>query len=280
MARTNLVGIEDLEARLGDPTWRPVDCRHDLADPTAGRRAYAQGHLPGAVFAHIDEDLSDPVTPTTGRHPLPSRDRFLSWCRRAGISKETTVVAYDDVGGGFAARLWWLLRDYGHFRVFLLDGGLPAWRAAGHPTTMDESDVEEGDFDGKPGRMPRVDADALTANGLRVLDARDPVRYRGEEEPIDSKAGHIPGALNAPFKANLTADGTFLPAERLRRRYADLLGHTSADRTVSYCGSGVTACHNVLAVEEAGLGTPVLYPGSWSEWIRDPQRPVRTGPEP
>lgn len=280
MPRTNLVSADELAARLADETWRPVDCRHDLGDPEAGPRAYAAGHVPGAVFAHIDRDLSGPVDETTGRHPLPSPDRFLAWCRRAGLTEATTVVAYDDMGGAFAARMWWLLRDYGHDRVRILDGGLPAWKEAGHDVTTEEPDLGPTDFDGAPGHMPRVDAEEIQENGLRVLDARDPPRYRGEEEPIDAKAGHIPDALNAPFKENLAPDGTFRDAGTLRRRYAELLGHAGADETVSYCGSGVTACHNIVAIEEAGLGTAVLYPGSWSEWIRDPGRPVRTGARP
>lgn len=280
MPRTNLISCDELAAHAGDETWRPFDCRHDLNDPDAGRRAYATGHIPGAAFAHLDDDLSDPVDETTGRHPLPSRDRFLSWCRNAGIRDETTVVAYDDVGGAFAARLWWLLRDYGHDRVHILDGGLPAWKDARLGLTTEEPGIDPSGFDGEPGHMPRVDAQTIQGNGLRVLDARDPPRYRGDEEPIDEKAGHIPDALNAPFRQNLTPDGKFRDAGTLRRRYAELLGHAPADQSVSYCGSGVTACHNIIAIEEAGLGTPRLYPGSWSEWIRDPDRPVRTGPEP
>ncbi len=280
MPRTNLISCDELAARAGGDAWRPVDCRHDLNDPEAGRGAYATGHIPGAVFAHLDDHLSDPVDETSGRHPLPSRDRFLSWCRNAGIRKETTVVAYDDVGGAFAARLWWLLRDYGHDQVRILDGGLPAWKHAQLGLTTEEPKIDPSDFDGEPGQMPRVDAETLQDDGLRVLDARDAARYRGDEEPIDTKAGHIPDALNAPFRQNLTPDGKFRDAGTLRRRYVELLGHAPADQAVSYCGSGVTACHNIIAIEEAGLGTPRLYPGSWSEWIRDPDRPVRTGPEP
>lgn len=280
MPRTNLVSADTLATHVGDDAWRPVDCRHQLGDPEAGRRAYAAGHIPGAVFAHLDDDLSDPVDETTGRHPLPSSDRFLAWCRQAGITETTTVVAYDDVGGAFAARLWWLLRDYGHDRVRILDGGLPAWQQEGYDVTTEPPDVEPSDFDAESGHMPAIDADTLQDNGVRVLDARDPPRYRGEEEPIDAKAGHIPEALNAPFKDNLTPDGTFRDPGTLRRRYGQLLGDTEADETVSYCGSGVTACHNIVAIEEAGLGTAVLYPGSWSEWIRDPDRPVRTGSHP
>jgi thiosulfate/3-mercaptopyruvate sulfurtransferase len=280
MRSTNLLTSHELRSRLDDPAVRVVDCRHDLADPEAGPRAYAAGHIPGAVFAHVDRDLSAPVTAETGRHPLPDPDEFVAWCRRAGIGRATTVVAYDDVGGAYAARLWWLLRDHGHADVRLLDGGLPAWTATGGTLSTDMPRPMAGDFDGRPGQMPRATAKDLEANGLRILDARAPERYRGQTEPIDAKAGHIPGARNAPFTDNLNKDGTFLAARDLRRVYGTLVEAADAADVVAYCGSGVTACLAVLAMEEAGLGTARMYAGSWSHWIRDDARPVRTGPDP
>lgn len=281
---TLLVDPALLAAHLGDPAWAVVDCRFRLAEPAWGRRAYAAGHLPGAVYAHLDDDLSGPVVKgRTGRHPLPTPEAAARTFGAWGIGEGVQVVAYDDAGGAIAARLWWMLRWLGHDAVAVLDGGLPAWQRAGLPL---RAGVEE-----RPARrfVPHVrphlvaDAAAVEALGGRagtcLLDAREGARYRGEHEPIDPVAGHVPGARSAPFAENLDADGRFLPPEALRARFAPLLAGADAEHAVVYCGSGVTAAHDVLALAHAGLGEARLYAGSWSEWITDPSRPVATGPE-
>ena len=249
-----------------------MDCRFVLGKPGAGREAYEQGHIPGAAFLDVDTDLAGEPGPR-GRHPLPDADRFEASARRAGIGRETCVVAYDESGEGGAARLWWLLRHFGHGDVAVLDGGLKAWRDEGGALTAGTEEVEEGDFAARPragdtvsagdiaeaAPRPGAAAGSRAAAGLRLLDARAPERYRGEVEPIDPVAGHIPGATNVPF-AEIAPDGRFLPSDELRER----LG---TDPFVAYCGSGVTACVLVLAGEVAGVEGR-LYPGSWSEWCR------------
>ena len=271
-----------LATHAADPAWRVVDCRHDLADPAAGARAFAAGHVPGALFAHLDADLSGAIGPATGRHPLPDATAFEARARAWGISAGTTVVAYDASGGAFAARLWWLLRYFGHARAHVLDGGLPAWVAAGGALeTGAAATPPPGDFVARPGALPVARAEELLAAGPPLLlDARDPARFRGEVEPIDARAGHIPGARNAPFRALLAPDGRLLPRDALRAQLDTALAGRAPADAVAYCGSGVTASLLVAALEEAGLPGARLYPGSWSEWIRDPQRPVATGDGP
>lgn len=280
MAHTTLITAATLQAHLDDPDWVVVDCRFNLADPAAGRRAYQDGHIPGARYAHLDEDLSAPVTATTGRHPLPDPARLAATLGAWGIGPGTQVLAYDDLGGMLAAaRLWWLLRWLGHTAVAVLDGGLPAWTRAGLPLSTDVPVIAARTFIARPDDrlwLTVEQVQGLPAHEL-LLDARGAARYRGEMEPIDPVAGHIPGALNLPTESNLAADGCFLPAAALRARFAALLGERPAARVVHSCGSGVTACHNLLAMEVAGLSGSRLYAGSWSEWIRDPQRPVATG---
>jgi len=280
MAHTTLITAATLQAHLDDPDWVVVDCRFNLADPAAGRRAYQAGHIPGARYAHLDEDLSAPVTATTGRHPLPDPARLAATLGAWGIGPGTQVLAYDDLGGMLAAaRLWWLLRWLGHTAVAVLDGGLPAWTRAGLPLSTDVPVIAARTFIARPDDrlwLTVEQVQGLPAHEL-LLDARGAARYRGEMEPIDPVAGHMPGALNLPTESNLAADGCFLPAAALRARFAALLGERPAARVVHSCGSGVTACHNLLAMEVAGLSGSRLYAGSWSEWIRDPQRPVATG---
>jgi thiosulfate/3-mercaptopyruvate sulfurtransferase len=274
-----LVTSSWLRARLGEPGMRVVDCRYRLGEPGAGELLWREGHIPGAAFMDVDRDLAGPPG-ERGRHPLPDADAFESAARRAGIGRDTLVVAYDEAGEGGAARLWWLLRHFGHDRVTVLDGGLRGWRgeggelrAADHPDASDEQ-IEPSDFRALPARPDTLSADDLVADapeargGRRpvLVDARAPERYRGEVEPIDPVAGHIPGAVNLPFAA-LAPDGRFLPPEELRSRF-EAAGVTSGDEAVAYCGSGVTACVLVLAAEVAGIGPARLYPGSWSEWSR------------
>ncbi|HRD67464.1 MAG TPA: sulfurtransferase [Candidatus Competibacter sp.] len=280
MIHATLIDTATLHAHLDDPGWIVVDCRFSLMDTAAGRRAYAEGHLPGARYAHLDEDLSSPITLASGRHPLPDPARLTQRLGEWGIGNNTQVVAYDDAGGMLAAaRLWWLLRWLGHTACAVLDGGIVAWRQAGLPLTAESPAVQPARFEARSNDqlwLTTAQVQALTTTEL-LLDARAAARYRGEMEPIDPVAGHIPGAVNLPTENNLTADGRFLPIGELRLRFVDVLGGRPPTAAVHACGSGVTACHSLLAMEAAGLGGSRLYAGSWSEWIRDPGRPVATG---
>lgn len=257
-----------------------LDCGFDLADPAAGERAFAEAHLPGAQYVHLDRDLSGAKTGRNGRHPLRSRADYAAWMGRAGITPQRDVVVYDRQSGMFAVRAWWVLRWMGHEKVNLLDGGLQAWQQAGGTLTAEIAAPTP--VEAYPQRAPAlqtVDADALQArlDQATVIDARAPERYRGDVEPLDAVAGHIPGALNRFFKDNLQADGRFKPAAQLRAEFETLLAGREPGSVVHQCGSGVTACHNLLAMEVAGLPAAPLYPGSWSEWSADPDRPKATG---
>lgn len=257
-----------------------LDCSFDLADPSAGERAYAEGHLPGALYVHLDRDLSGPKTGANGRHPLRTREQYAAWMASLGIDGSRDVVVLDRQAGMFAVRAWWVLRWMGHTRVAVLDGGVEAWvRAGGALTTEVQPPRAVAPSPIPAPAMPTVDAATLLAqlDTRRVLDARAPERFRGDVEPLDRVAGHIPGAVNRFFKDNLQPDGTFKPAAQLRDEYTALLGDAPAAQVVASCGSGVTGCHDLLALEIAGLGTASLYPGSWSEWSADPDRPVARG---
>jgi thiosulfate/3-mercaptopyruvate sulfurtransferase len=279
-----LVSCEQLAPRLHDPDWRIFDCRFDLADVRRGTAAYVQSHLPGAFYAHLDRDLSSGITPHTGRHPLPDPARLGEWLGRHGVRQDTQVVAYDDSGGTMAVRLWWLLRWLGHHWVAVIDGGWQAWTAAGLPLeNAPPQPAQAALFAGRPDPQMVVTTGAIERQ-LRerretclIMDARSAERFRGEAEPIDPVAGHIPGARNLPLQDNLAGDGRFRCAAELRTMYDAFLAGRPADTVVAMCGSGVTACHNLLAMEVAGLRGARLYAGSWSEWIRDPGRPVATG---
>lgn len=274
---TTLVDGATLAARLGDPGWVVVDCRHDLADPAAGEAAYARGHIPGAVFLHLDRDLSAAKNGRNGRHPLPDIATLVAALGRAGIGAGVQVVAYDDCGGMMAGRLWWLLRWLGHEAVALLDGGLPAWTAAGGALSAEMPEPSARIFTPAP-RDWVLDADQVLAGLGRpdrvIVDARAPDRFRGENESIDPVGGHIPGARNRFFRDNLGPDGRFKPADQLRREWTEALAGFAPGQVVHQCGSGVSACHNLLAMEIAGLSGARLYAGSWSEWSTDPARPV------
>ncbi|NBC18742.1 MAG: sulfurtransferase [Bacteroidetes bacterium] len=279
MPHTTLISAQALHAHLDDPDWAVVDCRFALDDPEAGRRAYEAAHVPGAVYAHLDDDLSGPIVPgVTGRHPLPSVDEVAETLSAWGIDADVQVGVYDDAGGALAARLWWMLRWLGHDAAAVLDGGWPAWQAAGFPTCSGVEQRPRRTFVPEPCPDLIVDAEDVEAlrtdPRYRLLDARAAVRYRGEEEPLDPVAGHIPGARSAPYADNLKADQHLRSPEALRERFEAIIGETPAERVVCYCGSGVTAAHDLLAFAHAGLGLPRLYPGSWSEWITDPDRPV------
>lgn len=283
---STLVSAATVAEHLDDPEWVIVDCRFTLTDPEAGRKAYEAWRIPGARYAHLDHDLSGPKRPDTGRHPLPDPQRFRETLKRWGIGDSTQVVAYDDSFGAMAVRLWWLTRWMGHRAVAVLDGGIPVWRKLRLP--LDESpptppaESAAKPLGARPGAMPAVDADfvAQIANegSWCLIDARAEDRFAGEREPIDPVAGHIPGSLNRNFEDNLAIDGRWESAETLRAGFLDLIGDTAPSQVVHSCGSGVTACHNLLAMEHAGLGGSRLYAGSWSDWITDPARPIARGP--
>ncbi len=278
MAHGDLISVKTLARHLVEPSWVVLDCRFSLADSSAGLQAYTAGHIPGAQYAHLDHELSGPVGEMTGRHPLPDVDTLVMRLEQWGIDNGTQVVAYDDAGGAIAARLWWLLRWLGHNRVALLDGGWQAWCAAGYAQELDSRIRPQGHFVPRPNDELWLSSEAVAQGvaegGLLLVDARTPERYRGEQEPIDPVAGHIPGALHFPLQQNISEDGRFLAPAELASRYRALLGSVPAEQVVHYCGSGVTACHNLLAMELAGLAGSRLYVGSWSEWIRDAKRPL------
>jgi thiosulfate/3-mercaptopyruvate sulfurtransferase len=278
MAFITLISVAELAAETTNPAWAVVDCRFDLNDVTWGRREYVTAHIPGAVYANLDSDLSGVKTGTNGRHPLPDPDALRRTLSRFGIRHDTQVVAYDEGSGMYASRLWWLLRWMGHESVAVLDGGFAAWIADGRPTADGDEQRARREFTGSPRTGATVDADTVAALAgnpeWRIVDARAPERYRGEVEPLDRVAGHIPGAVNHFYKSNLTSAGVFRSPDELRRMLGDILGPVSADHVVAYCGSGVTACHNLLALEHAGLRGAKLYPGSWSEWSADPARAI------
>jgi len=271
---------DGLQGQKDHPRWVVVDCRFNLVRPEAGRAAYRQGHIPGAWYADLDQDLSGPRGPDTGRHPLPDPERLRTFLGSIGITPGVRVVAYDEGGGALAARLWWLLRWMGHRNVGLLDGGLAAWQNAGLPLSQALPDPQPGHFKGAGGQMPVMDTQAiltaLDAGSIRLLDVRAEERFRGLVEPIDPVAGHVPGAMNLPFTGNLDANQRFQSPGQLAERYGAVLEGRPAGSVVFMCGSGVTACHGVFALELAGTPGSVLYPGSWSEWIRSPDRPVAT----
>jgi thiosulfate/3-mercaptopyruvate sulfurtransferase len=282
MTYTTLIDAAALQQLLAGST-PPVliDARFDLADPAAGERAYRETHLPGAHYLHLDRDLSAAKTGRNGRHPLPQRSLFAARIGALGIGPQTQVVAYDAQGGSYAARVWWMLRWLGHEAAAVLDGGLPAWVAAGG--TVDDAGAAwpatTAPYPERASLVSSVDADALLARLGRtpLIDARAPERFRGDVEPLDKAAGHIPGARNRFFQKNVNEEGTMRPPSELAQEFREIAG--SGVEIVCYCGSGVTACQNLLALEHAGIPGAKLYAGSWSEWSADPSRPIATGDE-
>ena len=278
---TTLIDPRTLAAHLNDPAWIIVDTRFDLTDPSKGEQQFATAHVPGARYAHLDRDLSGEKTGTNGRHPLPTPEQMRTTFGAMGITHESQVVVYDADSSMYAARLWWMLRFMSHDRVAVLDGGFARWAAEGYATTHLVPAVEAVQFEGEPREDWRLDVATVMAglgDASRVLvDARAEGRFRGEGETLDPVAGHIPGARNRFFQYNLTANKTFKSAEELHAEWQVVLGETPVTNTVMYCGSGVTACHNLLALEHAGLSGARIFPGSWSEWSADPARPVETG---
>jgi thiosulfate/3-mercaptopyruvate sulfurtransferase len=276
-----LIGVDSLRELQGEARLAVVDCRFDLLQPQAGRRAFLAGHIPRARYADLNRDLSGPIGAATGRHPLPAAAAFAQRLGQLGIRNDSQVVAYDDASGAFAARAWWMLRWVGHRAVAVLDGGLRAWTARGGELETGDAAVCEELF------TPRIDAQPVVTTAAierdlphrtaLLVDARAAERFTGGVEPIDPVAGHVPGAVSHPMSLNLDVDGRFLPAAELRRRWQERLAGRDAASVVAMCGSGVTACHNLLGLEVAGLTGAKLYAGSWSEWIRDPRRPVARG---
>ena len=278
MPHTTLITAEELAQNLEDPSWVIFDCRFSLADIDRGERAYKKSHIPGAHYAHLDRDLSSPKTPESGRHPLPDPEEFATWLGQRGVTNTGQVIAYDDAGAAIAARMWWMLRWLGHDNVAVLDGGWRAWQDGGHPTDSVTPELGEGTFTASPRRDLWLSTDQVvtTMHGGRdlIVDARAPERYAGILEPLDPVAGHVPGAVNLPFAGNLDDEGRFLSKDALKKRFRDFLKGIGAESVVNMCGSGVTACQNILAMEHAGLKGSRLYVGSWSEWIIDGSRPV------
>lgn len=275
----NLIGVHALHSRLGRPNLRIVDCRFSLLDTQKGRSDYASGHIPGAVYADLDRDLAAIPDASSGRHPLPEPAKFIETLRLWGIDNDSDVVAYDDASGGVAARLWWMLRWLGHRKAAVLDGGFAAWVAAGYPQQTETPRPPSGDFSGQPDDgltigTKEVQASLVSREGFVLVDARDNKRFRGEVEPIDPVAGHVPGALNLPFTSSLAENGLWRSPDELARLWSNAVPQEPERAWGVMCGSGVTACHLALSAVVAGLPEPRLYVGSWSEWVRDPDRPV------
>lgn len=277
-----LISVEELQQNSSSQGWVVVDCRFDLADPSQGYQLFRDGHIPHAQFMDLEQDLSSPIDSTSGRHPLPDVQQFKEKLGKAGITARSQVIAYDDCGGAMASRLWWLLRSLGHEAVAVLDGGFPVWKQQGGSISTNVylpiKDVYQGlEEEGKQRpRMPLISSEELfrSLTITQLVDARAALRFKGSVEPIDPVAGHVPGALNRPFSENMTAAGVFKSADQLAQEWASLVDVDKA--VVHMCGSGVTACHNILAMAHAGMTNSVLYAGSWSEWIRDSRRPVST----
>ena len=278
MSYNTLITAQTLHQNINHPKWIIIDCRFSLADSAAGHYAYRHGHIPNARYADLNKDLSSEIRSYTGRHPLPNYKVLAQKLGSWGISTDSQVIVYDDAAGAFAGRLWWLLRSLGHDNVAVLDGGIKHWQKLILPITTKLPAVKPTIF--RPYVNPNLwlsaeqVANALASQKIRLIDARTAERYKGEQEPIDPVAGHIPGAINRPLPLNINAEGLFLPPDELKRQFKPLLGSVTPEQTVHYCGSGVTACHNLLAMEYAGLSGSKLYAGSWSEWITNPNRAI------
>lgn len=275
---STIISTADLEKRLAGPDWVIVDCRFDLANPDRGFAEYQKSHIPGAVYAHLDRDLAGPAGTETGRHPLPNLESFANRLGKWGIGAGKQVVVYDSNSGAYAARLWWMLRFLGHRAAAVLDGGFPKWQQEGRPVRAGVEQHALAQFYPQPDWRMIVTADEVEqirrSPNHRLIDARAPERFHGEAEPIDPVAGHIPGAVNRFHGSNLSPDGVLLPARTLRSQFMNLLGGVPPRNAVVYCGSGVTSCHHILAMEIAKLPGARLYAGSWSEWISDRTRPT------
>jgi len=280
MTYRSIISSDLLQQHLDDPNWRIVDCRYNLMETDEGLSLYQMEHIPNAVYAHLARDLSSPASNNSGRHPLPDAEQFILTLEAWGIDNRKQVVVYDDAGGSFAARLWWMLRWLGHESVAVLDGGYSVWKQQGLPTTNTIPHFDPTTFTGNPDMGMLVNSDALQEHlgnsTVLLIDVRDPQRYSGQEEPIDNIAGHVPGAINIPWKNNVANNGMYLPRAQLHDQYSKLLEDAAGKDIVFMCGSGVTACHSLVAMEYIGITGAQLYPGSWSEWITDNNRPIAT----
>ncbi|MDH5180931.1 MAG: sulfurtransferase [Gammaproteobacteria bacterium] len=281
---STIIDSNTLAGHLNRPDWRVIDCRFDLFKPSAGLAAYQAGHIPGALYANLNQDLSGPVTPTSGRHPLPDVEVFVQKLGEWGITPTTQVVVYDGQTGALAARLWWMLRWVGHRHVAVLDGGLQDWQSQTRPLETASCTYPATVYPAHIDDACRLSVDevenGLANSGIVLIDARDPGRFAGTaDEPLDKMAGHIPGSVNLPFMDNLDKNGKFKTADQLRRRFSQIVTQYPEKKSVHSCGSGVTACHNILAMEIAELDAGYLFPGSWSEWITDPARGVASEKE-
>jgi thiosulfate/3-mercaptopyruvate sulfurtransferase len=283
MKYSTFIQPSDLLAQINNPRWAIFDCRFDLQDASAGELSYLEAHIPGAQYAHLEDDLSGPITGLTGRHPLPSIEEMAALFGQWGIDAETQVVAYDSRGGGIAARLWWALKYLGHDAVAILEGGFPAWEREGYPIQSGKEQRSAAQFVPRLRPEMRIDIEELENHlddfSQGMIDSRSAERYRGEEEPLDPVAGHIPGSLNRFWGSNLDEDHRLLAADTLREKFLTLIGDKQPSDLVVYCGSGVTGCFNLVIMEHLGMPGARLYPGSWSEWCADEDRPIKVGPE-
>ena len=281
MSYEKIISVEDLNNNLNNNNWFIFDCRFELKDPHEGRKRFAQGHIPGAQFADLDTDLSSPITESSGRHPLPNPETFIVKLQQWGVNNDSQVICYDDMSGAYAARMWWLMRWLGHKNTAVLDGGIEKWIANNLPLVADNVTKSKGNFSGKANNEMWVDINfvqkEIELNNIRLLDARIVERFTAADLETDPVPGHIPGSENFPFPENLNQHGLFLSAEELHARFAPVFSNSSENQIINMCGSGVTACHNLLAMSLAGLPMTRLYVGSWSEWIKDKQRPVAVG---
>lgn len=281
MSFDTIISAQDLKDIIDDDNVRVFDCRFSLKDPQGGMKSYQAGHLPNAQFADMDTQLSSAMTEASGRHPLPEVDVFIDQLKQWGVNNDTQVIAYDDISGAFAARLWWMMRWLGHNKVAVLNGGMKQWTDAGYELTQDATEFAKGEFSGSANMEWLVDIDTVQAelanNSITLIDARAADRFTAKDQKTDPVPGHVPGANNLPFGGNLTKDGLFESPEVIKQRYADVVNDQSLTNVVNMCGSGVTACHNLLAQAVAGLPPTKIFIGSWSQWIRDPSRPVATG---
>ena len=276
-----IISVDDLNQNINNKDWFIFDCRFLLKDPNGGLNKFNQGHIPNAQFADMDKDLASPMSKTSGRHPLPDPSQFIEKLRNWGVNNNSQIICYDDISGAFAARMWWLLNWVGHKNVAVLDGGLEKWTAQGLPLETEVTQRSPGKFSGEPNKEMWVDVNfvkqQLEQRNIQLLDARSSERFTAIDQKTDPVPGHVPGAVNYPFAGNLNQQGVFLSANELSKRFATVFAEYQQDQIISMCGSGVTACHNLLSMNIAGFPTPRLYVGSWSEWIKDPDRGVATG---
>jgi len=281
MNYTSLISAEETLKHIDDPLWRIVDCRFDLKDKELGFKKYVTSHIPNAVYADLKKDLSSPVSPTSGRHPLPSIPAMVQKLSDWGIDSTVQVIVYDDAFGSFAGRLWWILNWLGHENVAVLNGGMSYWGKMKYPVTTEVPQILSRRFESNPDMSMIADVSSIekmpSSNKITLIDVRDPERFQGLAEPIDKIAGHVPGAINIPWKSNIDENGLYLPPSQLEILYRDIIDSQNLNDVVFMCGSGVTACHSLVAMKYMGKKGSKLYPGSWSEWIQNPDHGIETG---